>query len=109
MNIERGDSIKFGEQWCKEHGSEDLIGKTIKLTPQYFEEDNGIYTYESECPGIYDESDDEAHSIYHLFGNDLSNILDCELIKGTEEDKEAYQKIIQDEIDKENEYWANYV
>lgn len=107
MNIERGDSIKFGEQWCKVNGSESLIGKTIKLTPQYFEEDNGLYTYETECPGIYDEVNDEANSIYHLFGNNFENFMDCELIKGNEEDKKAYQKFIQDQYDEENKYWIN--
>lgn len=107
MNIERGDSILFGEQWCKKHGSEDLKGKTVKLTPQYFEEDNGLYTYDSECPGIYDAEEGEAHSIYHLFGNEFENFMDCALIKGTEEDKKDYQKIIQDEQDRMDQFWSN--
>ncbi|MFC9538678.1 hypothetical protein ACFTQ7_02195 [Lysinibacillus sp. NPDC056959] len=40
MNIERGDSVKFGEKWCKEHGRENLINQVIKFTPQWFEDDN---------------------------------------------------------------------
>lgn len=95
MNIERGDSIKFGKRWCKEHNTKDLIGKIIKLTPQYFEEDNGLYVYYSECPGIFDEENGEAESIYHLFGNDLEDFMDCKLIKGVEKDKEDYQKLIE--------------
>lgn len=109
MNIERGDSIKFGKQWCKEHGNEDFVGKTIKLTPQYFEEDNGLYTYYSECPGIYNEEDEEAESIYHLFGNNFENFLDCELIKGTDADKEEYDKIIKDQNDAEAKSWEHFV
>lgn len=108
MNIERGDSVKFGEKWCKEHGREELINQTVKLTPQYFEYDNGLYTSEQECPGIYDKENQEANSIYHLFGNDLEDFMDCELIKGTEEDKKEYQKIIQDQIDAETKSWDEF-
>lgn len=109
MNIERGDSVKFGEQYCKENNREDLIGKTVKLTPQYFEEDNGLYTYYSECPGIYNEANKEADSIYHLFGNDFENFMDCELIKGTSAEKEEYEKIIRDQRDAEAKSWEHFV
>ncbi|MEX3623742.1 hypothetical protein [Viridibacillus arvi] len=106
MNIERGDSIKFGEQWCNKHGSEELSGKTIKLTPQYFEEDNGLYVNYSECPGIYDKENEEAESIYHLFGNHFENFMDCKLIKGTDADKEEYEKIIKDQREVEAKSWG---
>lgn len=109
MNIERGDSIKFGKKWCKEHGSEELVEKTIKLTPQYFEEDNGLYTHYSECPGIYDADNDEAESIYHLFGNNFENFMDCVLIKGTEADKEEYQNIIKERQNEEAKSWDEFV
>lgn len=99
--IERGDSVKFGKKWCKVYERKDLINKVIKFTPQWFEEDNGLYCYETECPGIWNEKEEEADSIYHLFGNDFERLMDCEIIKGTEEDKIEYQKIIQDKFDKE--------
>lgn len=108
MNIERGDSIKFGEIYCKEYNREDLFGKIVKLTPQYFENDNGLYVSTTECPGIYDEANDEPESIYHLFGNNLENIMDCQLIKGTIKDKEEYEKIIQDQIDTEAKLWEEF-
>lgn len=104
--IEKGDSVKFGERWCKENGWEELKNKTIMLSPQYFEEDNGLYNFATHCPGICDE-DGEPHSIYHLFGNDLEDYMDCELIKGSDIDKANYQRTIQEEIDRENEYWES--
>lgn len=104
--IEEGDSVKFGEQWCEENGWEELKGKTIMLSPQYFEEDNGLYTYTTHCLGICDEVE-EPYSIYHLFGNNLENFMDCELIKGFDTDKENYQRMVQDETDRENEYWES--
>ena len=109
MNIERGDSIKFGEQYCKEYSREDLVGKTVKLTPQYFEDDNGLYSYTTECPGIYDEENEEAESIYHLFGNHFENFMDCKLIKGTDTDKEQYEKIIRNQRDVEAKSWEQFV
>lgn len=95
MKINGGDSIKFGIKWCNHYGRKDLLNKTIKLTPQWFEEDNGLYSYDSCCPGIWNEEDEEADSIYHLFGNNLELIMDCKIIKGNEKDKEDYYKIIE--------------
>ena len=109
MEINRGDSIIFGENYCKRWNLEYLIGKTIKLTPQYFDNDNGLYSYEEECPGIYNEVDEEADSIYHLFGNDFEYFMDCKLIKGTEKDKEEYEKIIKDKEDKEMKSWQEFM
>ncbi|MFY0516472.1 hypothetical protein ACOMCU_01385 [Lysinibacillus sp. UGB7] len=109
MNFERGDSVKFGEKWCEEHGRKELINQIVKFSPQWFEDDNGLYTYDVECPGIYDEVNKEADSIYHLFGNNFEKFMDCELVKGTAIDKEEYQKIIQDKIEAEAKHWDEYV
>lgn len=84
MELKSGDKIKFGIVYCNKTGRSELLNKTIMLTPQSFDEDNGLYSYESECPGIC--IDDEPDSIYHLFGNDLEDFYDCELIPATEED-----------------------
>lgn len=105
MEIERGDSIKFGEKWCKKYKRKDLINKVIKLTPQWFEIDSGLYCYEKECPGIRNKKEQESDSIYHLFGNKLEDFMDCQLIKGTEADRLGYQKIIQDKINDDMKYW----
>ncbi|WP_084242372.1 hypothetical protein [Planomicrobium okeanokoites] len=87
-----GDKIKFGEEFCERTFRPYLLNKTIMLTPQLFEEDNGLFTYTSECPGIFFEEDDEPESIYHLFGNDLKSIYDCEVIPATDEDIAKIQK-----------------
>lgn len=109
MKIERGDSILFGEAWCKENNRQDLMGKTVKLTPQYFDEDNGLYAYESECPGIcMDEEGDEAESIYHLFGNKFEGFMDCQLIKGTEEDKFEYGQVLRQKLEEEERRWKDW-
>jgi len=94
INFEIGDSIKFGENYCNEFGCEELKNKIIMMTPQYFEEDNGLYVYTSVCAGIYDEYDEEAESIYHLFGNIFEYFMDCELIKGSENDKKEYNNLL---------------
>lgn len=109
MEIEYGDSVKFGVEWCNKYGSKNLLNKTIMMTPQYFEEDNGLYSYESECPGIWDEKSQEADSIYHLFGNHFEWFSDCQLIKGTQADKDYCQQLINnrnDEISKGYEEMA---
>ena len=88
LKLKSGDKIKFGKKYCRKTGRKDLLGKSIMLTPQYFDEYNGLYCYQSECPGIWNESENEADSIYHLFGNSLEDFLDCELIPAIEEDLE---------------------
>jgi Zn-finger protein len=83
-----------------------LINKTVMMTPQWFEEDNGLYCYETECPGMWFERSKEADSIYHLFGTQFENFMDCTLIKGTGEDKATYKKIIQDTAEAEAKAWG---
>jgi hypothetical protein len=111
--MKSGDKIKFGEKYCKKTGRLDLLNKTIMLSPQYFEEDNGLYVYEVECPGIYDSENEEADSIYHLFGNNLEGIHDCEIIPATKEDllliqkqKEEEQKALVEEHEQMVKYFA---
>lgn len=93
MDIKGGDSITFGEKWCLENDREELTGKTVKLEPQYFEYDNGLYVSYDVAPGIPAEMNDyneEADSIYHLFGNTFERFMDCTLIKGSKNDHDAY-------------------
>ncbi|MFC4712256.1 hypothetical protein [Planococcus dechangensis] len=113
--MKNGDKVKFGEDFCERTGRPYLLGKTIMLTPQFFEEDNGLYTYMSECPGILiTEADDEPESIYHLFGNDLKCIYDCEIIKATGEDiaeinrqREKYENARNKEYEDMVEFYSN--
>ena len=86
MNIKSGDKIKFGIVYCNKECRKDLLNKTIMLTPQSFEYDNGLYTEDQVCPGIYNEAEGEPESIYHLFGNHFESFYDCQLIPATEED-----------------------
>lgn len=73
-----GTRIKIGKifstqnSWCKE-------GDVIELVEGYFDEDNGLYTYTSTAPSIPD-GDGEFSSIYHLFGNDLKDFADNEIL-----------------------------
>ncbi len=104
MNLKSGDKIKFGVIYCNKTGRRNLMNKTIMLTPQSFEYDNGLYTEDQECPGIYSETEGEPESIYHLFGNKLEEFYDCLLIKATDEDFKKIvdiRKIENDQICKE--------
>lgn len=109
-----GDRIVFGEVYCEKTGSPYLLNQTIMLTPQYFEEDNGLYTYQVECPGIPPiEEDEEPESIYHLFGESLEGIYDCEIIPAKEEDvlmikkmQEEREHAINEDYRKMGEYFS---
>lgn len=103
--FEPGDSVKFGERWCKDHNSIHLIGKIVMMTPQWFEYDDDLGGGIDQCAGMFEEGSEEPDSIYHLFGNDFEYFSDCELIKGSEEDKAAYNKIIKDAEEAEAKMW----
>lgn len=97
MKPKSGDKIKFGPIYCREKMCPEFLNKTFMLTPQYFEDYNGLYTDCKECPGI--EIDGEAESIFHMFGNELDEFYDCILIPATPEDL----KLIDDLRQAENE------
>ncbi|WP_438498047.1 hypothetical protein [Paenibacillus sp. IHBB 3054] len=105
IKFEPGDSVKFGEQWCKDHNSEHLKGKIIMMTPQWFEYDDDFGGGLQQCAGMLEEGSEEPDSIYHLFGNNFEYFSDCELIKGSEEDKVAYNKIIKDAEEAQAKMW----
>lgn len=93
MKMKSGDKIKFGITYCNKTGRRDLLNKTIMLIPQAFEDDNGLYSSESFAPGIFNSIEEEADSIYHLFGNNLDGMYDCVVIPATEDDL----KILEDQ------------
>lgn len=73
-----GTKIKLGEKYCENRDSEP--GSIIELVEGYFDYENGLYTETQTAPSIWDENVEEFESIYHLFGNDLDEFEDCEII-----------------------------
>lgn len=78
MNLEVGTKIRIGEKYAERYKFEP--NKVIELVEGYFEGWNGLYTYTEEAPSIWNEGAEEFDSIFHLFGNDLENFMDCEIL-----------------------------
>lgn len=78
-----GASIKIGKQYAEEIGG-FKPGEIITLVEGYFERDNGLYDVTETAPSIWDEGAKEFSSIYHLFGNNLENWYDCEIVKSSD-------------------------
>lgn len=79
-NLLVGTKIKIGSKYVQETGCGFREGEIIELVNGYFEYDNGLYTETEECPSYYDSYSNDYVSIYHLFGNDLEEFLDCEIL-----------------------------
>ena len=73
-----GTKIKIGRIYAKEHYCTE--GEIIELVEGSFDYDNGLYTEQQTAPSVWDEKQKDFDSIYHLFGNDLENFLDCEIV-----------------------------
>lgn len=78
LELNIGDKIKIGPKYAKEYNFNQT---EITLIKTVFEYDNGLYVVDQEAPGIYNEESKEYDSIYHLFGNDIEDFMDCEVIK----------------------------
>ena len=76
-----GAKIRIGTKYSKDHNETLKGGQVIELIEGEFEEYNGLYDECVQCPSIWNSEEKEFDSIYHLFGNDLENFMDCELIK----------------------------
>lgn len=74
-----GAKIKIGKEFAKENPWFNE-GEVIELVEGYFEYDNGLYTETQTAPSLWDEDAKEYDSIYHIFGNDLEDFMDCEVI-----------------------------
>lgn len=83
-----GVRIKLGEQYCDCYHVPEKTGLVIELVQGEFDHDNGLYTETQTAPSIPD-GDGEFDSIYHLFENDLSGFLDCEIIKPTDPNQQS--------------------
>ncbi len=73
-----GTKIKYGKQYAEFAGVNE--GEVIELVEGSFEYDNWLYTENQTAPSIWDESQKDFDSIYHLFGNDLEDFMDCEIV-----------------------------
>ena len=73
-----GAKIKIGSEYSKKRNLK--AGQIITLVEGQFENDNGLYTELLNAPSLWNEDDKEFDSIYHLFGNDLDEFADCEVI-----------------------------
>lgn len=73
-----GAKIKIGKMYAKEHFCTE--GEILELVEGFFEHDNGLYTENQSAPAIWDESQKCFESIYHLFGNELEDFADCEVL-----------------------------
>lgn len=71
-----GVSIKIGTAYASRGGFEE--GQIIELVNGIFEVDDG-YGRTETAPAIWNESQKEFDSIFHLFGDDL-DIEDCEIL-----------------------------
>ncbi len=78
MDLKVGTKIKIGKEYSKIFGYKS--GEIIELVEGSFDEDNGLYCYTSHAPAIFNERANDWDSIYHLFGNDLEDFMDCEII-----------------------------
>lgn len=76
-----GAQIIIGAKYSKYTGGVLKPGEIITLIEGYFDYDNGLYTETQTAPSIWDEQEKDYESIYHLFGNDLENFMDCTIIK----------------------------
>lgn len=76
-----GTKIRIGEQYAQKIGGY-IAGDVIELVEGYFDYDNGLYCETQTAPAVWCEAQHDYDSIYHLFGNDLENFMDCKIEGG---------------------------
>lgn len=77
--LQVGTKIIIGTK-CQKELPYFEVGETLELVEGHFEYDNGLYTEDQTAPSIWDEKRKDFDSIYHLFGNDLEDFADCEVL-----------------------------
>lgn len=78
-----GAQIRIGKKYAAYvHGGDGELteGKIITLIEGYFDYENGLYVETQTAPSIKSPRCSDFDSIYHLFGNDLENFMDCEIV-----------------------------
>jgi len=79
LNLKVGDKIKIGKKCADKTGFKE--NEIIILIKDFFYEYNGLYDDTQIAPAIVGVPGDDYDSIFHLFGNDLEDFLDSEIIK----------------------------
>lgn len=74
-----GTKVKIGKEYAKEYGFPE--GEIITLINLEFEFDNDFGGGFEYAPGIMSDPQNEADSIYHLFGNDFECWLDNTIVE----------------------------
>jgi len=75
-----GARIKIGKSYAEKFGGFNE-GEVITLVEGFFDYDNGLYMETQTAPSIWNKEQGEFDSIYHLFGNDIEDFLDCTILK----------------------------
>lgn len=78
IELKVGTKIKIGKLSSEKCGHKE--GEVIELIEGWFEHDNGLYCEDVSEASIWDEEAKDFDSIYHIFGNDLEDFLDCEIL-----------------------------
>ena len=79
IDLKVGDKIKIGALYAEQNNF-FTAGQIIELIKGHFEYDNGLYIEDQYAPAIWSEEDEDYDSIYHLFGNNLEDFMDCEIV-----------------------------
>lgn len=100
-----GATIIIGKEYSKHMHHLFSEGQIITLVEGSFEYDNGLYTEDQSAPSWWDEESKDFESIYHLFGNDLEDFMDCEVIPENKYIK-AIRELFEKEVEtKDNAEW----
>lgn len=102
-----GASIKIGKHYADEIGG-FKPGEIITLIEGHFDYDNGLYTVDQTAPSVWNKDAKEFDSIYHLFGNDLENFFDCEVLTEPPMINNQLPADVQDRIKKDAEALFGY-
>lgn len=108
MEINYGDRVTFGKEWCDVNGLHDILGTTWKFGVVEFEYDNGLYVEDSTYPGIKFDEDCDGYSAYHLFGNDMELLMDCTIIKASDQESRLVIEEYNKKIEKESREYVEY-
>jgi transcription antitermination factor NusG len=74
-----GAKIKIGKEYSALHGFEE--NEIVELIEGVFENDTGECIETEYSPAIFNDELKDFDSIYHLFGNDFEDFLDCIVIE----------------------------
>lgn len=77
-NLIVGAKVRIGKKYAEQNNC--IEGEILELIEGHFEHDNGLYTEDQTAPSIWVEKQKDFESIYHLFGNEFENFLDCEVV-----------------------------